>query len=232
MKQDIFSKSELKEAAALVRNAMLESLPEPEQCKHSFSAEFQEKTDQLQQAEEKRTRRNQFVKRSIAAVLAIVIGLTMLLTLNAEVRAAVTSWSKETFGGKSTYWFHGEKEAALPVFEPAWIPDGYEIVYDERNVNSHVMLYQGGDDPKDGFTFDYGFMRSDSPLTVDTYGEDFYVEKVELNGNFGELYASSDPEESHALAWIDETNGVVFTITSYLDPNVILHIAEEVKLVK
>ncbi|MGM9641353.1 MAG: hypothetical protein ACI3V3_08315, partial [Faecousia sp.] len=125
MKQDIFSKSELKEAAALVRNAMLESLPEPEQCKHSFSAEFQEKTDQLQQAEEKRTRRNQFVKRSIAAVLAIVIGLTMLLTLNAEVRAAVTSWFKETFGGKSTYWFNGEKEAALPVFEPAWIPDGY-----------------------------------------------------------------------------------------------------------
>jgi hypothetical protein len=37
---------------------------------------------------------------------------------------------------------------------------------------------------------------------------------------------------SHALIWIDEANGVVFTITTLGDPNIMLHIAEAIKLVK
>ena len=84
----------------------------------------------------------------------------------------------------------------------------------------------------DGFTFDYGFIQDDSPLTIDYSGLDVTIQDVTVNGCPGKLYISFELDESHALVWIDEANNVVFTMTSFLEPDVMLHIAGSTKLVK
>lgn len=224
-----FSESELKKATALVRIAMLDSLPEPDECKYEFSEEFRLKIEELKSAQKKQ---QQLRRQLIAAVAAFFIAVTMLFTFNAEVRATVITWFKEVFSMHTIYWFSGEPVDKLPVFELTDVPEGFICIYDEALINSRSMLYQNERNPSEVFSFEYSFLQADSPLTISYPDTDFTVTEVIVDGCIGDLYVSSDPSESHALIWVDEVNDVVFTITVLGDPNVMLHIAESIELVK
>lgn len=226
----MISDKELRDATAMVRTSMLESLPK--EMNVEFSEEFDFRVSQLKALHKKTKKQCQFQKRIAAAAAAFFVAMTMLLSFNTEVRAAVVTWFKEIFDTRIVYWFSGEKTDTLPVFEITGLPEDYECIYDEATSNSHNYLYQKEDIVIDGFSFGYSFIQSDAPLSVTFPNEEFTVKQVNINGCPGDLYVSLDPSESHALVWIDETNGVAFTITSFLDPDVILHIAETVQLVK
>lgn len=226
----MISDKELRDATDKVRISMLESLPK--EMNVEFSEEFDLRVLQLKALHKKTEKQHQFQKRMAAAVAAFFVAMTMFLSFNTEVRAAVVTWFKEVFETRIVYWFNGEKADILPVFEITGLPEGYECIYDEATSSSHNCLYQKEDIVKDGFSFRYSFIQSDAPLWVEFPDDEFTVTQVTINGCPGDLYISADPSESHALVWIDEPNGVVLTITSFLDPEVMLHIAESVKLVK
>ena len=226
----IMSEQDLQKAATMVRCAMLETLPL--EIEGHFSKEFDLKIADLKNAHKKIEKQRQLRKRLAAIAAAFFVAMTMLLSFNTEVRAAVVTWFKEIFDTRIVYWFSGEKTDTLPVFEITGLPEDYECIHDEATSNSHNYLYQKEDIVIDGFSFGYSFIQSDAPLSVTFPDDDFTVTHVTINGCPGDLYISADPSESHALVWIDEPNGVVLTITSFLDPNVMLHIAETVKLVK
>lgn len=226
----IMSEQDLQKAATMVRCSMLETLPQ--EIEGHFSKEFDLKIADLKNDHKKREKQRKLRKRLAAIAAAFFVAMTMLLSFNTEVRAAVVTWFKEIFDTRIVYWFSGEKADTLPVFEITGLPEDYECIYDEATSNSHNYLYQKEDSVIDGFSFRYSFIQSDAPLWVTFPDEEFTVKQVNINGCPGDLYVSMDPSESHALVWIDETNGVVFTITSFLDPDVMLHIAETVKLVK
>lgn len=230
MSKKFISDQDLQNAAATLRNSMLESLPQnPE---GQFSEEFETKIIQLKNTHRKNEARVQYIKR-LAAVAAVFVLITSLFfSVNTEARAAVSSWFLEVFDSYSIFWFRGEKPAELPVFELTDIPEEYECVYDEILSNSRTMLYVNPENELDGFTFDYGFIQDDSPLTIEYVGLDVIIKDVTVNGYPGKLYISSEPDESHALVWVDESNNVVFTMTSFLDPDIMLHIAGSTKLVK
>lgn len=224
------SEQDLQKAAAMVRCSMLDTLPQ--EIEGHFSKEFDLRIAELKKTQKRRENQQQLRKRLTAAAAAFLVAMTMLLTFNTEVRASVVTWFKEIFDTRTVYWFSGEKTDTLPAFEIMGLPEDYECIYDEATSSSHNYLYQKEDIVIDGFSFGYSFIQSDSPLTVEFPDEKFSVKQVTINGCPGDLYVSIDPSESHALVWIDEANGVVFTITSFLDPDVILHIAENVQLVK
>lgn len=224
------SEQDLRKAATMVRCSMLETLPQ--EVEGQFTKEFDLKIIELKKTQKRQEKQQQLRKRLTAAAAAFLVAMTMLLSFNTEVRAAVVTWFKEIFDTRTVYWFSGEKADILPVFEITGLPEDYECIYDETTSNSHNYLYQKEDIVIDGFSFSYSFIQSDAPLSVTFPNEEFTVKQVNINGCPGDLYVSMDPSESHALVWIDEANGVVFTITSFLDPDVILHIAENVQLVK
>lgn len=222
------SEQDLRKAATMVRCSMLETLPQ--EVEGQFTKEFDLKIIELKKTQ-KCEKQQQLRKRLTAAVAAFFVAMTMLLSFNTEVRAAVVTWFKEVFETRIVYWFNGEKADILPVFEITGLPEDYECIYDEATSNPHNYLYQKEDSVIDGFSFRYSFIQSEAPLSVTFPDDDFTVTQVTINGCPGDLYISADPSESHALVWIDEPNGVVLTITSFLDPEVMLHIAESVKLV-
>lgn len=226
----IMSEQDLQKAATMVRCSMLETLPQ--EIEGHFSKEFDLKISDLKNTHKKIEKQRQLRKRLAAIAAACFVAITMLLSFNTEVRAAVVTWFKEVFETRIVYWFNGEKTDTLPVFEITGLSEDYECIYDEATSNSHDYLYQKEDIVIDGFSFRYSLIQSDAPLSVTFPDEDFTVTQVTINGCPGDLYISADPSESHALVWIDETNGVVFTITSFLEPEVMLHIAESIKLVK
>lgn len=224
------SDKELQKACAMVRCSMLDSFPE--NFYEQFSDEFLKRIDELRVAKQRFEKQQLFRKRFATAVAAFIIAMTMLLSLNTEVRAAVGTWFKEVYETFTTYWFTPETQNDLPTFELSEMPEGYVCIYDETLSNSRSMLYQNEKDQTDIFSIRYALLQADAPLTVSYPDTDFVFSMIEVNGCAGELYISKNPDESHALIWVDESNGVVFTITSLGDPNDMLHIASLLELDK
>lgn len=224
------SDNELRKACAMVRCSMMDSLPENPDGQ--FSDEFLKRIDVLRADKCRIEKQQRFRKRFATAVAAFIVAMTMLLSLNTEVRAAVATWFKEVYETFTTYWFAPEIKNALPIFELTELPEGYICIYDETLSNSRSMVYLREKDQTDIFSIRYALLQADAPLTVSYPDTDFVFSKIEVNGCAGELYISKNPDESHALIWVDESNGVVFTITSLGDPNDMLHIASLLELDK
>lgn len=224
------SEQQLRNAASALRSTMLESLPR--EAEGQFSEAFEQSIAELAQVRKKHEKLLVYRRQLAAAMVAYILFVSAFFTLHTDAHATDAAWFTEAFHTHTFFWFSGEKPAELPMFAPSGLSDSYECVYDEILVNSRTMLYTNAENEADGFTFDYGFIQGEAPLTVDYRGTAVAVEDVTIHGCPGKLYISADPGESHALVWIDEASGLVFSITSFLDPQVMLHIAESVILVK
>lgn len=224
------SDNELRKACAMVRCSMLDSLPENPDGQ--FSDEFLKSIDELR-AEKRRIEKQQcFRKRFATAVAAFIIAMTVLFSLNTEVRATVATWFKEVYETFTTYWFAPEIRNNLPTFELSETPEDFICIHDETLSNSRSLVYQNETDPSLLFSIRYALLQPDAPLTASYPSSDFDCVETAVNGCSADLYISNNQDESHALVWIDESNGVVFTITAFGDPNDMLHIASLLKLVK
>lgn len=224
---------QLTEAATLVRESMLSALPNSEECDHTFSTNFNRQIEAMCRREERRKQRRQTTRRVVAASMTILVGFSVFCFLNAEARATIRGWTKEVIGNISYYWFQGEKAEELPNYEPTYIPEGYAEIMATGITSSRGMLYQRGENIKDGFTFDYGLTKEESPVMVGHSGVAFELRDVSINGCRGELHISTNiEEESHCLIWVDEENGVWFGILASFDPEEMIKIAESVQVVE
>ena len=129
-------------AARLVRDSMLSSLREEEMPAHEFSEDFRESLlEEVRRNERKPVRTQPVLRRCIAALLSVVVGLSLFFGLNTEARAAALQWAKKTAWGRTVFSFFGDAEKALPKFEVTWLPEGnfmfrpFLIVrYHERSI--------------------------------------------------------------------------------------------------
>ena len=117
----------------------------------------------------------------------------------------------------------------LPEYDLTWIPDGYEIIYDDKLSDSRTIIYQCGDDISASFSFSYYLAEDDSPLAIYTLDGDYSIEKIQINNCYGEYYGSNNPSVSNAVVWLDEETNTVNTIIAYLSKDEILEIARNIK---
>lgn len=227
----LITDEELSIAAAMVSDSMLRSLPEPEECTGVFTAQFEEKIEKLKKTATRKSNWKKYLQSAVAAVLVFLIGFSMLCIFNTEVRAAVVTWVKETFKTYSTYWFTSEEQTELPVYELTWIPDGYELIREDSYEQMYGAVYLRENNIMDGFTFDYSIADNDTQMTIQSHYGQYHSESVNIGVNYGELYLSDNVNDANALIWFDEERSIMFSITSYMDSEAILHIASNVKLV-
>lgn len=221
--------SQLIQATAMVRNSMLMVFDQAEIPDHNFSSEFELKIQALRRQERHRTI-SKVIRHCVAAILAIVLGTGILLTVNVEARATVIAWIKEVFEDRIEYWFTGSQQKEFPEYELTWVPDGMECTYNEATAHSRSVVYMSPNDDQQGFTFSYTRMHEGSGTIMMLNGTEHNVISVDINGLIGELYLSRNPEITHCLIWFDEDQQITFNITSYMGSDVILHIAESVDL--
>lgn len=225
------SDSQLIEATAKVRNAMLLDLDGNEIPAYQFSEEFKAKISTLKQIHRKNQHLRRLVRTCAAAVMTILIGLSLFLTFNTEARAAVISWIKEVLADRTVYYFTQEESSPLPEYELTWIPGSMECVYDETTEISRSIVYMNPADPTEGFTLSYGIMQDGSALMLITNETEHTITDITINGCIGELYLSHDSDVAHCLIWFDEEKQVTFNITWLMDDtNMILKIAEGIQL--
>ena len=217
-------------AAAAWRQAMLATLPEPEDCPGEVSPEFEEKIQALQKTHARKTVRRQTMRRLVAAVLAVVIALSALVLSNPQARAAVFSWVRKVFGYRTTYVLPEEEPLGLPVYVPQWLPEGFEVVFSNEMEHSKITAYFNPDQGYGGFSFAYEVATGEARVTADTSGGDYTQEIVSTNGMYGELFVEKNGAAGNMLIWIDEPRQVILSLQGFLSPQDMLHIAQSVKL--
>lgn len=232
MSQIVFSDEALKQAAASVRQSMLDSLPPPSQCEHEFSDTFQTKMTRLLSRDKRLQTVRKTARRAAAFFLAALIGASAWLGVDAEARAVFFPWVREVYEGHIVYRFFGKPAAdTLPAYRITWLPEGYKEldVYDSDDLFS--ALYQKGASITNAFAFQYIFVQEGSLHQLLLFDEENYNYKtVDINGIQADFYESLIPDETSTLIWIDENAGIFFTLNGFLEESVIIHIAESIIL--
>lgn len=229
MSQTMLSDEALKQAAASVRQSLLNSLPPPSQCEHEFSPAFQAKIKKLTAKFNLRRTIRKTAQRAAAIFLAALIGISGWLTLDAEAREAFFSWAREVYEEHIVYRFFGEPAAdTLPTYRITWLPEGYaEIdVYDGETLFN--AFYQKGDDIMSAFVFEYLFIQDGGYTNIMADAANYTHKTVSINGIQADFYQASNPAETNNLIWIDENAGIVFQFNGFLNETVMVHIAESI----
>lgn len=230
MPKNKLTEDALQSAAKMVRESMLTSLEQEEIVNHVFSNEFLAAIEKAREIEKMHLQQRRMYHRCVAAILSLVVGISLFFTINTQARAAAITWIKKVFPGQTVFSFLQDTDEATLDFQLTWLPDGMKLTADTWTKAAHSQLYQNPDRANEGFIIQCGRMVSQNDLTLIHSDAKYDIQSVEINGMPGELYVSDDSAVSNVLVWIDDSNKIVITIDSSLNPDVILHIAENVKL--
>lgn len=214
----------LAQAAAELATAINESLPDPKDCTHEFSAEFERKMKRI-------TRRANHpilyrTLRSVASIiLVITIGFGSVLVVSAEARAAVFGWVKEQYESFYEYFFEGEVESAESAkYQPGWMPDGCEFITVQETAGGETYIYTD----KSGLLVQFYYISDpdSQKMYIDTV--EYVSETVSVNGHSGEIYISVSDDETSSIVWIDTADNVLFYFSGAFDKETLIKMAESV----
>lgn len=224
MKTNI-SDEELTRAAKLVGKALHESLPAPEDCKHEFSAAFQQNIEILKKEAKKKERAAKYLKRTAIAAMLALCCTGVLVSVNPSARATVLSWVREFYENAIVYRFFGDsQDKQLPELEINYLPSGYSEDSTTETHTSKTMVFSNGDVL---LFIDWWILSDSSALQAQTEGAAVILTTV--NGHDAEIIVPNNSNETTDLLWADDEHGIGFMISGYLEIEELLNIAESIK---
>ncbi len=193
-------------AAGEYEQALLSQLPEAAECDHSFSPKFEKKMRQLCHRA-KHERAYSVLKRIACAIIAIILCASMLLMLNADVRAAVIGWIKDTPNSFTRYFFAGEVNApAARAYDFEGLPEGYVFLEKAQTENDGAVVYM---DPEGFFlSLCYGFGSDAGAFFIKTE-DHIYIQEI-VDGQVMDFYLSQDPAHNSAVVWSTNEHVLLF----------------------
>ena len=211
-----------KQAAEEYLNALSNSLPQPEDCRHSFSKRF-EKRMRLLIAKTLHPVRTAML-RAAASFAAVLLLFGSVLAIDVDAREAFFGWLMEQNTSFSHFVFTRDSaEPDLAQFYPGWIPDGYPL-YDNYSIqNGQVFLYSN--DLGDILSFIY--TSSPENLEVYVYTEACSQEPLSVHGDDAQLYIPEDTTEASELIWQD-SHGTLFLVSGKCGKTVLVQFAEKI----
>lgn len=222
------SDDDLRKAARMVRDSMLESLPGPSECEHEFSQDFYEKMEKLLSKERMHRTFRKAMQRVAVAFLAIVLGTGIWLSVDVEARAAVINWVREVYEDSVFYRFFNDSDVSLPVYRLKDIGDDYRIVFEDEDATSYSIFYRN-DESGESIFFEYLIIQEGHVLGVLENQADYVHETVQIGATVGDYYDFTEKGSSDILVWIDEKNNIAFALNSTLEKDELLSIAEKIK---
>lgn len=218
----------LAQAAAELADAINASLPDPDECRHTFSAEFERKMKRL-------IRKTNHpilypLMRNVAAiVLVILIGFGSVLAVSAEAREAFFGWLSQLHGTFYEYYFDGESTSSKTQgYHLGWIPDGCELYTSYEIAGGEVFAYTNEQESLTQFTY-----TSDTDSTKMFIEVEGYIrETVTVNGHPGEIYLAINTDEvddSNGIVWTNSDDNTIFFISGNFDKSVLMKMAESVE---
>lgn len=222
----MISEARLRTAARAVSQAMVDGLPEPEDCNHDFSPEFARKMEKL-------LRRGRHwgiyrgLKRVACFFLVLLLSGGAFLTVNAEAREIVFGWVSEKWEDAQRYFYLGETTSSVDIEHYHLdVPDGYWL---EETLDAETLvneLYLNEEGAYISFTYQYETETS----TGEEYVIDADAEKkqVRVNGVTADLYLSHSEDANNTILWIDPETGALIDVTAFMAEDDLINLAESV----
>lgn len=230
---DNFDEDELRKAARLVTQAMVDAVSPSSECKHVFSPAFQAKMARLIAQEKFIDVRQRWAKRIAIALLTLIVGVTSWLSIDADAREVFFNWVREVYENSIIYRFFNDSSQAfqdIPSYRPTCLPDGYRQLFISDDNNSQTIVYQKGEDAAETIIFDYRLYSSDTQIELMWEDTEYECLEVQVGEYSAYFYQSLDGSKANDLIWVNKSLGLIFSLNGYLDQNVMLHIAESIKL--
>lgn len=215
-------------AAGEYEQALLASLPEADECDHSFSAKFEKKMRHLCHRV-KYASTYSVMKRVACAIIAIVLCGSMLLMLNTEVRAAVIGWIREAYNSFTAYFFVGDanEDPVSQSYDFKTKPEGYIFVDRMDTDSGTTILYMS----EEGKFLELSYEFNVDKNTFFFNPEDHTHIQVNVDGKTMDIYLSKSPEYNSTIIWdIDEKN--IFKISANCDKDGLIALSKNVRPIK
>lgn len=207
----------------------LEEIPSEEKLSEdealTFSSAFEHKMKKLIRRADHPIR-YRIAQAAACLLLAALLSGCTVLAVSPEARAAFVGWVREVYEGWFVYHYIG-KEQAVPenvVFCPTWMPDGYELIVEPENRAHMIAIYEN---PEEDIILFNCYMNTESmnlQIGEDTQLIDTYVSNISAD-----LYIDNTSGAVNHLVWEDENKQRIFWITSTLDGETMVKIAESVE---
>lgn len=219
----------LRTAAAKVRNALLATLPPPSECNHDYSEAFNEKMALLIIKDRRRSSTSRFLRRVAIVFLVLLLGVSSFLAVNSEARATVMRWFREAFDNVIVYHFQGAPEKLIPRYTLTWVPEGYEEI-DRIEMDRSLQILYMNKETEDLFAFEVSLVHEGKESYIIMLSDQYEHENLTVRGNHAEYFQEALPNEPDILMWFNKEETLVFCIHGFFDKEIMLHIAENVKL--
>lgn len=217
----------LRAALEEVDNVILDSLPDPSECEHQFSARFERRMRKVRRRA-KHPMTYKVLRQVACFLLAILILFSSVMIFSSEARAAVVDWIKEQFETFYHYFFAGDPSSEADnrsEYELGWVPDGFSLVNSQTVQNRVSQVYLDNNGQIIQFSYLYG--SESNPLFMDS--EHFEFKSVTLSSGSAELFIALIEGETSSIVWNDDNKGILFCVSANLSEQELIALAEGVK---
>lgn len=195
---------------------------------HEFSAEFEKKIRKLK----RRADHPMFyrtVQRVASFALVLLISGSIVITVDAEARAAFTGWVKEVYETYFVYRFEGSSDVnkELVDYRPTLMPDGYTESYSDTTEDTIIVVYTN----EKGEMLKFSYSHNPDSTTWFVGTDPLTVQMVTINGVSGEAITASEIGSANAIMWITAEN-TAFNISGFLSIEDLVAMAEGVQIIK
>ena len=218
----------LGQAAREYEEALLQKVSTLDELQHTFSSRFLRKMKQLLWREAHPGAYRALQGAACAAVLFLV-STALLFSLNAQVRAAVIGWLRESFSQHSEY--HSQENPAADAqsdYMLGQIPEGYTLL--QVNTTSGSKNYVYVNESGQYLRFGYFYNSEDTTIFIDHL--DHTYQKTTVNGYPADLYLAPDDTQSNGLIWEDPETHILFRIGGFFEEAELRQMAENIKKIK
>lgn len=222
----MISEDRLRQAVRDAGALLDQSLPDPDQCHHTFSPAFLNRMEALLRRR-KRAPVYRVLKGVACFFLAFLLGGTIFLSTNAQAREAFFGWVWEQAEGAQRYFHQGDVTSSSDIVHyQIDVPDGYWLD-DEMREESFVYSFYSN---KEGLYLDFFYQYETENSGGETYIDDTDATTIqtEVHGNPADLYIAHDPEGSNTVIWMDKETGALLEVTAFLPQDELMALAESV----
>ena len=211
-------------ATEAYEEALLETLPEEAQCTHLFSSHFQRKIKKLCR-QVKCSAVRTWSKRIAGIIVALVFLTSMLLIFNADARATVVDWLKESYGGYVSYFFAGEQQESTEprTYEITDLPEGYILLDQMADSDGGFTIYVN----RKGEYLNLEFLTYTDPGMLFLAVEEYNYSCVMADGIKMEVYTAKNPRQANSIVWVSGYD-VLFHISANADVETLIGLAKSV----
>ena len=222
----MISEDALRRAAREADRALVDSLPDPADCAHTFSPGFQRRMTRLERRHRNK-RLYRGLRRAACVLLAVLLGGTVFLSTNAQAREAFFGWVREQVEGAQRYFYQGRvtQEGEIVHYQMD-IPEGYWLADSLEGDGLFHYLYVNDEGNYLNFIYQYEIEDSLSETLIGDANAE--KKQVIVQGNPADLYLSGVENGNNTLIWTDRDTGALIDLTACLDEKDLIALAETV----